>query len=119
MERIQQPAVTVHNAGRVYPSSEKPDYPNGQKAFENATQTIPGGGFVAKTRLSGPGKSTRMDLIGCLDEPADGEVSKFANAGSQPGLTVLKAGKEAMTLVGLAMLGLVFWALELVVGEPR
>lgn len=75
------PLITLRNISRFYQSGETT-----VKALNDVTLSIWPGEFVAIMGQSGSGKSTMMNIVGCLDRPTDGlyevngrDVSKLSS----------------------------------------
>mgnify|MGYP000111856868 CR=1 FL=1 len=49
-------------------------FPNGPQALDRVSLEVPKGQLLSLIGLSGSGKSTMMNLIGCLDRPSKGSV---------------------------------------------
>ena len=69
MKKEQNPILRLQNVSKIYQMGEV-EVP----ALKNITVNIMKGDFVAIIGASGSGKSTMMNLIGCLDIPSKGEV---------------------------------------------
>ena len=63
MERL----IELHQVSKVYPMGEEV-----VRALDGVSLTIRRGEFVAIVGQSGSGKSTAMNIIGCLDVPTSG-----------------------------------------------
>lgn len=81
-------------------------YPNGFKALDNVSFTVPDGQFVALIGLSGSGKSTLLRCINRLIEPTDGQII-------WNGLDVTAVSDEEIRLVRRRM-GMIFQQFNLV-----
>jgi putative ABC transport system ATP-binding protein len=66
--RVQRPVVAIDNVTKVYGVGDV-----AVRALQGVSLTIERGEFVAIMGASGSGKSTMMNIIGCLDVPSDGE----------------------------------------------
>lgn len=65
---MDQPLVTLRNVSRFYESGESV-----VKALNDVTLSIWPGEFIAIMGQSGSGKSTMMNILGCLDRSTSGE----------------------------------------------
>lgn len=65
---MAEPLIRFRNVARVYGSGEAE-----VRALAGVSLTIERGEFVAIMGASGSGKSTAMNIIGCLDRPTSGE----------------------------------------------
>ena len=81
-------------------------YPNGFKALDNVSFSVPDGQFVALIGLSGSGKSTLLRCINRLIEPTDGQII-------WNGLDVTAVSDEEIRLVRRRM-GMIFQQFNLV-----
>lgn len=63
-----KPVISVRNLRKVYTSGEVE-----VRALDNVSMEIMPGGFLAIMGASGSGKSTFMNMLGCLDIPTSGE----------------------------------------------
>jgi putative ABC transport system ATP-binding protein len=66
----REPVISMKNVSKVYSMGEVDVV-----ALKNVSLDIYPGDFVAIIGASGSGKSTMMNLIGCLDTPTKGEIS--------------------------------------------
>ncbi len=62
------PIISVRNLRKIYKSGEVE-----VRALDNVSMEITPGGFLAIMGASGSGKSTFMNMLGCLDIPTSGE----------------------------------------------
>jgi len=62
------PIISVRNLRKIYKSGEVE-----VRALDNVSMEIMPGGFLAIMGASGSGKSTFMNMLGCLDIPTSGE----------------------------------------------
>lgn len=69
MDRMKQVLLHLENVWKIYKMGEV-DVP----ALRGVTVEIKKGDFVAIIGASGSGKSTMMNLIGCLDTPSKGRI---------------------------------------------
>ena len=68
MNKIVKPLLELKNIIKIYQNGDNKIY-----ALNNISLTINQGEFVAIMGQSGSGKSTMMNIIGCLDKPSSGE----------------------------------------------
>ena len=61
--------IELHNIHKIYAEGEE----NEVRALDGVDLTIDRGEFVAIVGTSGSGKSTMMNILGCLDVPTYGE----------------------------------------------
>ncbi len=76
------------------------------RALDRVDLAVETGAFVAITGASGSGKSTAMNILGCLDRPTSGSY-RFA------GRPLEKAPREVLALVRRHFLGFVFQGFNL------
>ncbi len=67
---MDQPLISIRNISRFYQSGETV-----VKALDDVSLTIWPGEFVAIMGQSGSGKSTMMNILGCLDRPTAGQYT--------------------------------------------
>ena len=63
-----KPLITVENMSKIYNPGE-----NEVRALDDVSLEINQGEFIAIVGHSGSGKSTFMNMLGCLDTPDSGE----------------------------------------------
>ncbi|MGZ3474411.1 MAG: ABC transporter ATP-binding protein, partial [Polyangiales bacterium] len=76
------------------------------RAMKRVNVAIPRGQFVAVVGTSGSGKSTMMNVLGCLDRPTRGQY--FLE-----GLEVGQRGNDARAIVRNRMIGFIFQGFNL------
>ncbi|MBF0564320.1 MAG: ABC transporter ATP-binding protein [Nitrospirae bacterium] len=76
------------------------------KALDNVSFTIDKGEFVAIMGASGSGKSTTMNILGCLDSPTSGKYLL-------EGMDVSKMGRDELAAIRSKKLGFVFQGFNL------
>jgi len=96
-----RPLVELAAASKVYGSG-----PAAVRALDRVDLAVEAGEFVAITGASGSGKSTAMNILGCLDRPSAGSY-RFA------GRPLEAAGREVLALVRRHFLGFVFQGFNL------
>jgi putative ABC transport system ATP-binding protein len=96
-----RPLVELVGASRIYGSG-----PAAVRALDRVDLAVEAGEFVAITGASGSGKSTAMNILGCLDRPTSGSY-RFA------GRPLEKAPREVLALVRRHFLGFVFQGFNL------
>ncbi|MCL6606825.1 MAG: ABC transporter ATP-binding protein [Geminicoccaceae bacterium] len=96
-----RPLVELAAASKVYGSG-----PAAVRALDRVDLAVEAGEFVAITGASGSGKSTAMNILGCLDRPSSGSY-RFA------GRPLEAAGREVLALVRRHFLGFVFQGFNL------
>lgn len=77
------------------------------KALDNVDLTVENGEWVAIMGSSGSGKSTMMNIIGCMDKPSMGEVLL-------DGADISKESNKALTAIRRDKIGLIFQQFHLV-----
>lgn len=94
--------IEVYNAVKTYKMGD--EYFN---ALDNVSLSIEDGEFVAIMGASGSGKSTFMNMIGCLDKPTSG--SYFLN-----GIDILKQNQDQLSNIRNLQMGFVFQGFNLI-----
>lgn len=64
-----RPIIAAHNVTKIYKMGDQEIL-----ALDNVSVEIQSGDFIAIMGSSGSGKSTMMNLIGCLDKPTSGSL---------------------------------------------
>jgi putative ABC transport system ATP-binding protein len=96
-----RPLVELVAASKVYGAGAA-----AVRALDRVDLAVEPGEFVAITGASGSGKSTAMNILGCLDRPTSGSY-RFA------GRPLEKAPREVLALVRRHFLGFVFQGFNL------
>jgi len=96
-----RPLVELAAASKVYGTGAA-----AVRALDRVDLAVEAGEFVAITGASGSGKSTAMNILGCLDRPSSGSY-RFA------GRPLETAGREVLALVRRHFLGFVFQGFNL------
>ena len=96
-----EPIVIFNNVSKIYGSGE-----NTIKALKNINLKINSGDFIAIMGSSGSGKSTAMNILGCLDTTTSGTY--FFN-----GLDVKTLSRDQRALLRRHYLGFVFQGFNL------
>ena len=96
-----EPIVNFNNVSKIYGSGE-----NSIKALKNINLKINSGDFIAIMGSSGSGKSTAMNILGCLDTTTSGTY--FFN-----GLDVKTLSRDQRALLRRHYLGFVFQGFNL------
>ncbi len=96
-----EPIVNFNNVSKTYGSGE-----NSIKALKNINLKINSGDFIAIMGSSGSGKSTAMNILGCLDTTTSGTY--FFN-----GLDVKTLSRDQRALLRRHYLGFVFQGFNL------
>lgn len=94
--------IDVRHAIKTYSSGD-----TSFNALNDVSLTVEQGEFVAIMGASGSGKSTCMNLLGCLDKPTSG--SYFLD-----GIDVLKLKTDELSLIRNQKLGFVFQGFNLI-----
>ncbi len=98
---IREHAIELHGITRLYGEGESE-----VRALDGVELRIEPGEFVAIMGASGSGKSTCMNVIGCLDVPTDGQYKFF-------GVDVTKLDQNQRARLRRAYLGFVFQGFNL------
>ncbi len=93
--------IELKNITKTYGEDKAKTY-----ALKDVSLNIEQGEFIAIMGASGSGKSTCMNIIGCLDEPTSGEY--IFNS-----IDVVKLDRDAMALLRRHYLGFVFQGFNL------
>lgn len=96
-----RPLVELVSASKIYGAGAA-----AVRALDRVDLAVEPGEFVAITGASGSGKSTAMNIMGCLDRPTSGSY-RFA------GRPLEKAPREVLALVRRHFLGFVFQGFNL------
>lgn len=99
-----KPVVELRQVRRVY---YKPDGTVLVEALRGVSLSIPQGQYVAIMGASGSGKSTMMNLLGCLDRPTTGEYLL-------DGQNVTTMSDEALSAFRGRKIGFIFQAFNLI-----
>lgn len=98
---MSQPLIALRDVSRHYGSGDAL-----VRALDGVTLDIPAGQFVAIMGASGSGKSTAMNIIGCLDRPTAGQYLF-------QGVPVESLDNDRRALLRLHALGFVFQGFNL------
>ena len=106
MAEATQPLVAMRGITKVFGQGE-----NAFQALKGVDLDIGAGEFVAVMGASGSGKSTTMNILGCLDVPTAGEY-RFKGVG------VDRLDREQRALLRRRYLGFVFQGFNLLARTP-
>jgi len=101
MAELSQSVIRVEDVHKYYDLGE-----NRVHALRGVSVEIAGGEFVAIMGASGSGKSTFMNLLGCLDKPSSGRYLL-------EGTDVSQLDKKALAAIRNRKLGFVFQGFDL------
>jgi putative ABC transport system ATP-binding protein len=101
MNEQNQPLISFRAISKVYGEGDAKTY-----ALKGIDLDIYQGEFVAIMGTSGSGKSTAMNIIGCLDEPSTGDYSFH-------GIDVISLSRNEKALLRRHYLGFIFQGFNL------
>ena len=91
-----EPLIRVQNLMKIYNPGE-----NEVRALDDVSLDIGQGEFVAIIGQSGSGKSTFMNMLGCLDRPDSGEITL-------DGTDILKCKEKELSVIRNKKIGFIF-----------
>ncbi|HRP63351.1 MAG TPA: ABC transporter ATP-binding protein [Phycisphaerales bacterium] len=100
-------AAPVAELRRISKTYFKPDGTVLVEALKGASLSIPRGQYIAIMGASGSGKSTMMNILGCLDQPTSGEYLL-------DGRDVARMDDDELSRVRGSKIGFVFQAFNLI-----
>ncbi|MCH9739286.1 MAG: ABC transporter ATP-binding protein [Epsilonproteobacteria bacterium] len=101
MQEQKQPLISFRSISKIYGENEAKTY-----ALNGIDLDIYKGEFVAIMGTSGSGKSTAMNIIGCLDEPSEGAYHFH-------GIDVMALNRNEKALLRRHYLGFIFQGFNL------
>jgi putative ABC transport system ATP-binding protein len=102
MSDVNPATVRLHGVSKIYGTGEA-----AVAALRSVDLTVESGEYVAIMGASGSGKSTMMNIIGCLDEPTSGRYEL-------QGHDVSGLDEDALSLVRSRLIGFVFQSFHLI-----
>ncbi len=102
MSDARPATVRLHGVSKIYGTGEA-----AVAALRSVDLTVESGEYVAIMGASGSGKSTMMNIIGCLDEPTSGRYEL-------QGHDVSGLDEDALSLVRSRLIGFVFQSFHLI-----